>query len=371
MKNILLVCVATFSLPALNAQQKFQVKAKISNIAYPAKAYISYNNGEQIQTDSVVVEKGKFTFKGTILNPSEATITLKQSDGNTDMYTRDLLDLYLEKGKISIRGDKQVKSATVKGAGVAQADFDRFNAIMKPLRDKMAPLSIKMRQYYNEKNDAAKDSIFPQLVAIRKDLTALETEFIKNNPGSWVTLGMMKHRAVIIDVPEFEPLFIAMTDELKNTADGRRIADRLVIAKRLQPGQPFINFVLNDTEGRPVSLESFKGKYVLVDFWASWCGPCRAENPHVLKAYNQFKDKNFDVLAISLDQKKDAWLKAIREDGMPWTHVSDLKGFDNVAAKEYGIIAIPQNFLLDPQGKIIAQNLRGENLAKKLAEILP
>lgn len=367
----MLVCAASFLLPALNAQQKFQVNAKISNIAYPAKAFLRYNNGEQIQTDSVVVKKGKFTFSGTVLIPSEATITLQQSDGNTDMFTRDLLDLYLEKGKISIGGDKQVKSAVVKGAGKAQADFNRFNAIMKPLRDKMAPLSEKMRQYYNEKNDAARDSIFPLLVAIRKDMTATETEFIRNNPGSWVTLGMMKDRAVIIDIPQFEPLYNAMTDELKNTAVGKNIADRLAIAKKLQPGQPFKNFVMNDTEGRPVSLENFKGKYVLVDFWASWCGPCRAENPHVLKAYNQFKDKNFDVLAISLDQKKDAWLKAIREDGMPWTHVSDLKGFDNVAAREYGIIAIPQNFLLDPQGKIIAQNLRGENLARKLAEILP
>lgn len=367
----MLVCAATFSLSALNAQQKFKVSAKISNIAYPAKAFLTYNKGDQMQTDSVVVEKGKFTFSGTILNPSEATITLKQSDGNTDMFTRDFLQIYLEKGKLDISGDKQVKSAIVKGGGKAQADFNRFNAIMKPLNDKMAPLSEKMRQYFNEKNDAARDSIFPFLVAIRKDMTATETEFIKNNPDSWVTLGMMKVRAVIIDVPQFEPLYNAMTDELKNSDDGRKMADRLVIAKRLQPGQPFKNFVMNDTEGRPVSLESFKGKYVLVDFWASWCGPCRAENPHVLKAYNQFKDKNFDVLAISLDQKKDAWLKAIREDGMPWTHVSDLKGFDNVAAKEYGIIAIPQNFLLDPQGKIIAQNLRGENLAKKLAEIIP
>ncbi len=367
----MLVCAATFSLSALNAQQKFKVSAKISNIAYPAKAFLSFNNGKQMQTDSVVVEKGKFSFSGTVLNPSEATITLKQSDGNTDMFTRDLLDVYLEKGKLSISGDKQVKSAVVKGGGIAQADFNRFNAIMKPLRDKMAPLSEKMRQYFKDNNVAAREALFPQLAAIRKEMTATETEFIKNNPGSWVTLSMMKDRAVIIDVPEFEPLYNAMTDELKSSADGRKMADRLAIAKRLQPGQPFINFVMNDTEGKPVSLESFRGKYVLVDFWASWCGPCRAENPHVLKAYNQFKNKNFDVVAISLDQKKDAWLKAIKEDGMPWTHLSDLKGFDNQAAKEYGIIAIPQNFLLDPQGKIIAQNLRGENLAKKLAEIIP
>ena len=367
----MLVCAATFALSALNAQHKFQVKGKISNISYPAKAFISYHNGEKMHTDSVEVEKGKFTFNGTVLNPSEATIILKQSDGNTDIFTRDLLQVYLEKGKISISGAKQIKTAVIKGGGKATADFNRFNAIMKPLNDKMAPLSEKMRQYLNDKNDAARDALFPQLAAIRKDMTATETEFIKNNPGSWVTLGMMKNRAVIIDVPKFEPLYNNLTDELKNSNDGRKMAAKLAIAQKLQVGQPFMNFVLNDTEGKPVSLEEFKGKYVLVDFWASWCGPCRAENPHVLKAYNQFKDKNFDVVAISLDNKKDAWLKAIKEDGMPWTHVSDLKGFESVAAKEYGISAIPQNFLLDPQGKIIAQNLRGENLAKKLEEIIP
>jgi len=133
-----------------------------------------------------------------------------------------------------------------------------------------------------------------------------------------------------------------------------------------------MNFTQNDTLGIPVSLASFKGKYVLVDFWASWCGPCRRENPNVVKTYNAYKDKGFQILSVSLDQPgaKDKWIKAIHDDNLTWTHVSDLKYWDNEVAKQYGIQAIPANFLLDPEGKIIAKNLRGEDLAAKLSTVL-
>jgi len=132
------------------------------------------------------------------------------------------------------------------------------------------------------------------------------------------------------------------------------------------------DFTQNDTEGNPVKLSSFRGKYVLVDFWASWCGPCRAENPNVVNAFNQYKDKGFTVLGVSLDDEKgkQKWLDAIKKDGLTWTHVSDLKYWNNEVSKAYGIRSIPQNVLLDPNGVIIGKNLRGKALLDKLAEIL-
>ncbi|MGI4806343.1 MAG: peroxiredoxin family protein, partial [Janthinobacterium lividum] len=132
------------------------------------------------------------------------------------------------------------------------------------------------------------------------------------------------------------------------------------------------DFTQNDPEGKPISLSSFKGKYVLLDFWASWCGPCRQENPNVVKVYNQYKNKNFTVLGVSLDRPngKDAWLKAIKDDGLTWNHVSDLQFWNNQVAKLYSIQSIPGNFLIDPTGKIIAKDLRGEELEQKLAQLI-
>ncbi len=141
------------------------------------------------------------------------------------------------------------------------------------------------------------------------------------------------------------------------------------IAKKTAIGSPAMDFTQNDVNGKPVSLSSYKGKYVLLDFWASWCGPCRAENPNVVKAYKKYHEKGFEILAVSLDDKKDKWLEAIAKDGLTWTHVSDLKGWKNVVAQMYNIRAVPSNLLLDKDGNIMAKDLRAEELDKKLGEI--
>ena len=147
------------------------------------------------------------------------------------------------------------------------------------------------------------------------------------------------------------------------------MANAEAIAKKTGIGAIAMDFTQKNTAGKPVKLSDYRGKYVLLDFWASWCGPCRAENPNVLDNYEKYHSKGLEILGVSLDEKKDAWLKAIKDDGLEWAHVSDLKGWKNDVAKEYNIRAVPSNFLIDKEGKIVAVDLRGEELTQKLQEI--
>src|SRR5690606_20431573 len=197
--------------------------------------------------------------------------------------------------------------------------------------------------------------------------------FISDNPNSFVSLILLDDVAASDNVNEFaEPVYATFSDELKSSNKGQALAKKMESLKKLATGAEAPDFTLPDPDGNEVALSSLRGKCVLLDFWASWCGPCRAENPNVVEAYQKFKDKNFTVLGVSLDREgaKDAWMKAIHDDNLTWTQVSDLKFWENAVASQYGIRSIPHDFLLVPQGKIIATIRRGEELHKKLEEVV-
>jgi len=222
----------------------------------------------------------------------------------------------------------------------------------------------------NKNDTSATHEITPQLIAIDSGISRMQDTFIRQHPDSYVSLFLLDERSGDLDPAAFEPFFNALSQRIRNTGKGRRLTARLKIAKATDIGQKAFDFTQNDTAGAPVSLSSLKGKYVLIDFWASWCSPCRSENPDMVKAYRKCKDRNFEIIGISLDSKKEPWLKAIATDSLPWIQVSDLKGWQNAVAVKYGITSVPRNFLLAPDGTIIAKNLRGEELEKELEKTL-
>lgn len=190
------------------------------------------------------------------------------------------------------------------------------------------------------------------------------------NPNSYFSVVALSEAAgTNRKVLSIEPVYDALSEALKSSDQGKELAARIAAARNIVMGAAAPVFTQNDINGQPVSLKDRKGKYLLVEFWASWCGPCRAENPNLLQQYTQYKDKGFDILGVSLDDDKTKWAKAIEMDGMPWTQVSDLKGWNNEIGRLYGVRAVPASILLNPEGKIIGINLRGESLNKKLEEL--
>ncbi|GAB3855635.1 TlpA disulfide reductase family protein [Hymenobacter terrigena] len=373
-KHLLAVLLVLPCLAQAQTPFPFTIKGKLGNLNAPAKIYLV--RGMQI-ADSATLKNGMFELKGTADTPATADLVFRRKGRLATLFgpMGDRARVFLEPGTLAINSPDSLAHATFKG-GPAMADYLRLTAAVQLTMDKMKAFSAEAQKLTDaqRKDQAFNERMQARFEGYNKEMAQGYYAFIKANPNSWASLDALTSMQMI-ELPQYAtvaPLYEAFSPALKSSPQGLRYGEMVRGLKETAIGQPAPTFSQKTPDGKTVSLADYRGKYVLVDFWASWCGPCRAENPAVTKVYNEYKGRNFDILGISLDKEdgREKWLKAIQDDQLAWTQVSDLQGWQNAAAQRYHVRAIPQNFLVDPNGKIIAANLRGAELKTTLSKYL-
>ena len=368
---LLLALMSSMTYAQQGEKQPFLLKGQIEN-APKAMLYLSEKKplSEKAYKDSTLTdEAGNYTFQGVIPEPRLFTLRIKGRNKLTE-----IANFYVENSSVmTLNG---LADSLYKAKVTGSKEQEIFEAFVPVYNKAISDASAVLYKPYLEskaRNDSAamlKEGGIADRKMIDK-VAELASDFVVQQPGSAFSLELvdMLMKYARLSTADSLMRLIERTPAGKYEA-GLKLRKNLKTLMSLRIGSMAPDFTQPDTAGTQVSLSSLRGKYVFVDFWASWCAPCRAENPNVLKAYNKYKDQNFTVLAVSLDENRKSWLKAIKDDNLPWTQLSDLKGFASEAGKLYAVTSIPASYLIDPEGKIIAVNLRGEALELALEQNL-
>jgi len=345
---------------AQNPTPGFTIQGKVVGLAENSAVFVTDASNPTDTVASGSVKGGQFVLKGHVSEPNLYEVNFSSAQKK--------LPVFLGNDKMTMNGEVG-NIAQIKTAGSpSNDDFMAFQAMFQPY-------FIRLNGILTESKSAAdaatRDSLFKIYKRLTDSIFVTVDQFISKRSNSYVSsFVLVVVNQLTEDYMAQEKRLHSLSVDVQKGYYAQYLSPLLEKASIGAVGTDAIDFTQNDTAGHAISLSSFKGKYVLVDFWASWCGPCRMENPNVVATYRKFKDKNFTVLGVSLDKAKEPWVKAIKDDGLAWTQVSDLKFWYNEAAAKYHIESIPQNLLVDPNGKIVARNLRGVALQEKLCELL-
>jgi len=358
-KLLLSIVAASMTLAACNAQSGYKVTGTIEGMP-DGKAFIANYDGTKIDTLAKSdITNGAFEFTGKVSEPTGAFIMV--------VGQRFSLPIMLENANITVNAGQAGLNVT---GSEGQKIYDQFMALNMSIQQEQQKLMPEF-QAANQAGDQAKmQEIQDQFQKVVEAAQAKQLELLKANPDSYVSTFVIVSEMGQMEYEQLKEKYALLGEKAKATAHGKAIAAQIAKLESTAIGQIAPNFTVTTPEGESISLYDIKGKVKLVDFWASWCGPCRGENPHVVEIYKEYHPKGLEIFGVSLDNNKEAWVKAIADDGLVWKHGSDLKGWQSAPAKLYSVTGIPHTILLDENNKIIAKNLRGDELKQKIAELL-
>lgn len=371
MKKITLLALFTLSIISCNnlKDNEFLISGTANGIENGKKVFVEIQdeNGV-IAKDTGVIENGKFELKGSTDNIDLGFIRIENEKIN--------LPIILEEGKIKINIVKDsLQKSTIEGT-FNNDKFQKFNnesvAILEKVKKFEKENNPKMQKALAAKDTVTVNKIKKEYKNFQNDMNDYSKTFIKNNPDAFISVLLLENFLMREYIPatEIKSFYDKLDKKLVNTKSAQNIKKTLDLMLAVVVGKPAPKFSAKSPEGKLISLDESLGKVTIVDFWASWCAPCRKENPNVVALYNEYHSKGLNIIGVSLDQDAKKWKDAIAKDNLSWIHVSNLKYWDEPIGKQYGISSIPATFILDAKGNIVAKDLRGDALRAKVKELL-
>lgn len=368
MKNVLTIALGLVLLASCNSTPEgFMVNATVTgDLQNGTQVFLKTTDSlnQLMDVDTTTVENGTFAFSGAQLEPKLHYIFVEANRGN--------IPFILENGTIDVKFQKDsMNYASLKGTPQNEL-FMNFLGESRQLSQRARSMQDDMRRAAQQQDTATVTALREEYMEFQDDVKNFNIDFAKENPSALISVLIINNLMMSKTLPrdEIMELYEALTPEMKASEQGEILKKQLDQSKNTDIGGVAPEFSAPTPDGDLLALSEVKGKLTLIDFWAAWCRPCRAENPNIVNVYNKYHDKGLNIIGVSLDARAEDWNKAIEADGLAWNHISNLKRFQDPIARLYNINAIPAAFLLDENGVIIAKDLRGQALEDKVAELL-
>lgn len=379
MKNLVSILIVGLLLTACNKDAKkpdgYVINGSAEGVYNGMRVYLKSADERGVQTpkDTAIVMDGTFKFEGKVETPQMWFLSVNNVNGFIPvMVENDAIDISFNKDNI------EASKVTGTKSNEALSDYSKG---FKTLMDKRSELNTRSRALINPSDSLAQAQLTEDFGKINQEMQEYPYQFLKDHNDNYFSLSLIENilKSNPEDLNPVSDAFSNFDEEIKNSAYGQMVGSKIDVIKKQNEGLAMLNvgnkapdFTAPNPDGKQISLSEIKGKATIIDFWASWCKPCRVENPNVVKVYNKYHDKGLEIISVSLDRpgQKEKWLQAIKDDNLNWHHVSNLNYFQDPVAQQYNIQSIPATYILDAEGKIVAKSLRGQALEDKIAEML-